>query len=156
MCCELAGISEQMFFKWRREDPAFSAEVLRLTQESVFSLIDTLKLASQQSWRSTAFLLERRWARFYGRPETQLNLALAVQNNMNAGSNAGVSLETVIPSNLEYSRLRARIPPTSITKPSIRPTRSRWKAETARVDPTDPSLVRDRLPAVLIASRWHH
>jgi hypothetical protein len=106
MCCELAGISEECFFKWRRQDPAFDAEVLRLTQESVFSLLDTIKEASQQSWQSAAFLLERRWARFYGRPETQLNLALAIQNNMSSGSNGGVSFESLVLSDLDYARLR--------------------------------------------------
>jgi hypothetical protein len=108
MCCELAGISEECFFNWRRRDPAFNAEVLKLTQESVFTLIDTLKEASQQSWQSAAFLLERRWARFYGRPETQLNLALAVQNNIqnSNGSSSSQQFEAMILGDLEYSRLR--------------------------------------------------
>jgi hypothetical protein len=95
MCCELAGISEECFFKWRRQDPAFDAEVLKLTQESVFSLLDTIKGASQQSWGAAAFLLERRWARFYGRPETQLNLALAIQNNLSLSPN-GVNSTLVV------------------------------------------------------------
>ena len=107
MCCELAGISEECFFKWRRQDPTFNAEVLRITQESVFSLIDTLKEASQQSWQSAAFLLERRWARFYGKPETQFNLALAVQNNVPQNGNGQTqAFEALVLSDLEYQQLK--------------------------------------------------
>jgi hypothetical protein len=107
MCCELAGISEESFFKWRRLDPAFDAEVIKLTQESVFSLIDTLKEASLQSWQSAAFLLERRWARFYGKPETQFNLALAVQNNVQQNGNGQTqAFEALVLGDLEFSKLR--------------------------------------------------
>jgi hypothetical protein len=83
----LAGISEDTFFAWRHENPEFNEEVLRITRESVFTLLDTLKEAHQQSWQSAAFMLERRWPKFFGRAEAQLNFALAVQNNVTAASN---------------------------------------------------------------------
>jgi hypothetical protein len=107
MCCELAGISEECFFKWRRQNPAFNAEVLRLTRESVFSLLDTLKEAHQQSWQSAAFMLERRWPKFYGRAEAQLNF-LVQQNNIQNGNRTASSqqFEAMVLGDLEYSRLR--------------------------------------------------
>jgi hypothetical protein len=103
MCCELAGISEDTFFAWRHENPEFNEEVLRVTRESVFTLLDTLKEAHQQSWQSAAFMLERRWPKFYGRAEAQLNF-LIQQNNINTSANAQ-SFETVVLSDLQFSEL---------------------------------------------------
>jgi hypothetical protein len=82
MACELSGISEAVFYQWR-QDPAFDAQVIRRTSESVFELLDTIKEARHQNWQAAAFLLERRWPRHYGRAEAQLNFEVAIQNNIN-------------------------------------------------------------------------
>jgi hypothetical protein len=80
MACELSGISEAVFYQWR-QDPAFDAQVVRRTTESVFELLDTIKEARHQNWQAAAFLLERRWPRYYGRAEAQLNFEVAITNN---------------------------------------------------------------------------
>jgi hypothetical protein len=89
MACELAGISAQTFYLWRQRDAAFDAEVLKVTRESTFALLDTILEARHENWQAAATLLERRWARYYGRAEAQLNFLLAVQNNNgSAGANS--------------------------------------------------------------------
>jgi hypothetical protein len=106
MACELSGISEAVFYQWR-QNPAFDAEVIRRTSESVFELLDTIKEARHQNWQSAAFLLERRWPRYYGRAEAQLNFEVAIQNNINMqGANGNHSFETAIVSDLEFLGLR--------------------------------------------------
>src|SRR4029077_11539126 len=92
MACELAGVAEETFYQWRQRDPAFDAEVLKVTRESTFALLDTILEARHENWQAAATLLERRWARYYGRAEAQLNFLLAVQNNNGSAGDSSISI----------------------------------------------------------------
>jgi hypothetical protein len=76
----------------RHSAPYSVKKRLKVTRESTFQLLDTIIEARHQNWQAAATLLERRWARYYGRPEAQLNFALAIQNNTNGGDGSGISI----------------------------------------------------------------
>jgi hypothetical protein len=104
LACAAAGVSCDAFSNWRRADPAFALEVEQAAAKGALSRLKKIEKHGEQNFAALSWMLERRFPEFFARPEVQLNVG--IQNNMSAGSSGGITLETVVLSDLEYSRLR--------------------------------------------------
>jgi hypothetical protein len=60
--CACAGISEDVLARWRRQSAEFAESVTRAIAESEVALVATIRKASTDDWRASAWLLERRFA----------------------------------------------------------------------------------------------
>lgn len=63
--CRLVGIAESSFYGWIKRYPEFSQSIKRATVQ--FKRTHLSKIASDESWQASAWLLERRFPDEYGR-----------------------------------------------------------------------------------------
>jgi hypothetical protein len=79
LACMAAGISYDCFANWRREDPAFDAEVEQAAAQSAVKLFKTIRAQAPETWQAGAWCLERRYAQLFAKPESQLQLNVVAQ-----------------------------------------------------------------------------
>jgi hypothetical protein len=112
LACQSCGIHVDSFQRWRRDDPAFAAQV---DQAAAKGTIERLKEIGKQgkegAWPALAWLVERRNPAEFGKPEVQLNVGVGVRTNLALGANGqdtnGQSIfESVVVADLEYLGLR--------------------------------------------------
>jgi len=60
-----AGITEETFYKWKKEKSEFSEQLKKVEAECQKTLLQQIK--KDQSWQSKAWILERRWKAQWGR-----------------------------------------------------------------------------------------
>ena len=63
--CKLTGIGESSFYDWIKRFPEFSEAVKKASVD--FKRAHILKIAMDESWQSSAWLLERRFPEEYGK-----------------------------------------------------------------------------------------
>jgi hypothetical protein len=140
-----AGIGYQTLVNWRERDPQFSEALEVARMASVQARWDLIQEAAKDKedrpgdWRAAAWSLERTFASQFSKPEIQLGVA--IQNNVNGGSNNGHSFESVIVSDLEFLGLRKH--ENYSHRPHERPARD--------VDSTVVSSVPEDLSGTLVA-----
>jgi transposase len=71
--CDMMGITEESFYRWKREGEAASSGIKREFYETVkraqgmSRVLLTSKIAADPSWQAKAWLLERMYPKEYGR-----------------------------------------------------------------------------------------
>jgi hypothetical protein len=102
LACMAAGISYDCFGNWRREDPAFDAEVEQAAAEPAVKLFNTIREHAPETWQSGAWVLERRYPEMFAKPEAQLNIVAqaAVVNG------TPHNVQMVVVSDLEFVGLK--------------------------------------------------
>jgi len=59
--CDLAGISEETFYAWKKEKPEFSESVTKGKLKFKIGLIKTINEAGKKTWQASAWILEHRY-----------------------------------------------------------------------------------------------
>lgn len=59
--CDLAGISEETFYAWKKEKPEFSESVTKGKLKFKIGLIKTINEAGRKTWQASAWILEHRY-----------------------------------------------------------------------------------------------
>lgn len=64
--CVLAGITDETFYAWMRQHPAFSDAVAKAEQEAVRRNVAIIQRAAERTWQAAAWWLERRYPHEFG------------------------------------------------------------------------------------------
>jgi hypothetical protein len=104
LACAAAGVSCDAFSNWRRGDPAFALEVEQAAAQGALSRLKKIEKHGEENFAALSWMLERRFPEYFSQPEVQLNVG--IQNNMSAGANGDINLETIVLADLEFLKLR--------------------------------------------------
>jgi hypothetical protein len=80
IACLACGISEDAFTDWRRKDPGFARQVEEASGKMALRLLGKIEKQADENFSAAAWILERRFAENFARPEIQFNMV--AQNNV--------------------------------------------------------------------------
>jgi transposase len=106
LACMAAGITYDCFGNWRREDPAFDAEVEQAAAQPAVKLFKTIREQAPETWQAGAWSLERRYPEMFARPEAQLQLNVLAQAAVLNGNATPQNVQMVVVSDLEFVGLK--------------------------------------------------
>jgi hypothetical protein len=104
LCCQAVGITRETFYDWRRDDPAFAAQVEQAAAKGSLGRLKKIEQHGQNDWHAFGWMLERRHPEHFARAEAQLNvIAQAAVVN---GNGTPHNVQMVVVSDLEFVGLK--------------------------------------------------
>lgn len=102
LSCQAAGVSPDSFADWRRGNPDFARQVEQAAAQGALKRLKKIERHGEENFAALSWMLERQFPAHFSRPEVQLN----IQNNLAVSQNGSSDFESIVLSDLEYSRLR--------------------------------------------------
>src|SRR5260370_8077646 len=71
---ELLHIHYSTIGRWRNELPDFDAAILAAEAEFIEAQVANIRMAAKTSWQASAWLLERKFPKFFSQPKIQFKM----------------------------------------------------------------------------------